>query len=53
MKGEVPVAALLVDEIKTFQKEELKQILSAISQEMAARQVPNRSPPNLRIPSLT
>ena len=36
---------MLAEQIKSLQSDELKQILSAISQEMEARQVPNRSPP--------
>ena len=46
-------AALLTDQIKSLQTEELKQILSAIAQEMEARQVPNRSPPKPEDTSLT
>ena len=43
-KVEEPDATLMVKQIKSLQTDELKQILSAISQEMEARQVPNRSP---------
>ena len=43
-KDEVPVAPLLAEHIKSLQTHKLKQTLSAISQEMEARQVPNRSP---------
>ena len=43
-KEEVPAAALLAYQIKSLQTEELKQILSALSQELESRQVPNRSP---------
>ena len=34
----------MAEQIKALQTAELKQILAAISQEMDARQVPNRSP---------
>ena len=44
-KWKVPAAALLPDHIKSLHTEELKQILSAVSLEMEARQVSNRSPP--------
>ena len=53
MKGEETVAPLLAEHIKFLQTDELKQILSAISQEMEARQVPNRSPSKLKKASLT
>ena len=43
-KGEEPVAPLLAEQIKSLQADGLKQIISTISQEMGARQVPNRSP---------
>ena len=49
-KGEESAALLLAEQMKSLQTEELKQILSAISQEMDARQVPNTSPLNLRMP---
>ena len=52
-KGEEPAAPLLEEQIKSLQTEELKQVLSAISQEMEARQVPNRSPPKPENVSLT
>ena len=42
-KGEEPVAPLVAEHIKSLQIDELKQILLAISQEMDAGQVPNRS----------
>ena len=43
-KGEEPVAPQLAEQIKSLQTAELKQILAAISQEIDARQVPNKSP---------
>ena len=43
-KGEEPVAPQLAEQIESPQTAELKKILAAISQEMDARQVPNRSP---------
>ena len=49
----MPAAALLADQIKSLQTEELRPILSAIFQEMEAGQVPNRSPPILENTSLT
>ena len=52
-KVEVPAAALWADQIKSLQTEELRQILSAISQEMGARQVPIRNPPKPVNTSLT
>ena len=44
-KDKVPAAALWADQIKSLQTEEMKQILSAISHEMEARQVPIRNTP--------
>ena len=51
-KGQ-PASALLVDQITSIQTEELKHILSAISQEMEARQVPSRIPPKPDNTSMT
>ena len=52
-KGEEPVAPLPAEQTKYLQTDELKQILSADSQEMDARQVPNRSPSKPENASLT
>ena len=43
-KREEPVAPPLAEQIKSLQTAEWKQILAALSQEIYARQVPNRSP---------
>ena len=43
-KREEPVVPQQEEQIKSLQTAELKQILAAISQEIDARQVPNRSP---------
>ena len=51
-RGE-PVTPMLTEQLKSLQIDELKQILSAISQERDARQVPNRSPSKPENVSLT
>ena len=52
-KGEGTCCPLLPEQIKSLQTEELKQIPSAVYQEMDARQVPNRSPSKPENASLT
>ena len=48
--GEVPASALLADQIKSLQTEELKQILSAVSRRWKLERCPIEGPLNLRIP---
>ena len=53
IEGAEPVSSLLADQIKSLQIEELKQILSAVPQEIEIRQAPNRSPPKPENTSVT
>ena len=46
-KGAVPVAAMLIGNLKNLSREDLKQILVTVSNEMEVRECPLEAPQSL------